>query len=193
MGLFDFATDLFGDLFSNTVADLSGGFLAGVSNNLTTGLPVSYPVYQPEYPVFSEPIPTAAGSVPMAARAAAAGIAAWSVRYPALWQAIQQLRARGSRATIQQLWTMTKKWGPTAMTGVIGAAAVSDLISYRMTHKARRMNPANTKALRRSMRRLKSFDRLASRVSMQLSRAGGSRRRKTSARCSSCKRSPCAC
>jgi hypothetical protein len=109
-------------------------------------------------------------SVPMAARAVAAGLPAWSARFPALWQALQKLRAQGTKATIEQLYGLLRKWGPASLSTVIGAAAVADLVSYRMRHKPRRMNPANTKALRRSLRRLKSFDRLSTRVSQQLAR-----------------------
>ena len=123
-------------------------------------------------------VPVAAGSVPMAARAAAAGIAAWSVRYPALWQALQKLRAQGTKVTIERLWTQLRQFGPQTLSAVIGAAAVADLIAYRTTHKRRRMNVANTRALRRSVRRLRGFERLSNRVSAQLASSCRTRKRK---------------
>lgn len=181
MGLFDFVDSVF-DPTSGFAGDLiegvAGSILGGFSNNQPSAL---MPTYQPvSYGGFGAPAavyPTAA-SVPMAARAIAAGMPAWSARFPSLWQALQKLRASGSRATIEQLYSMLRRWGPTALSTVIGAAAVADLVSYRMQHKRRRMNPANPKALRRSMRRLKSFDTMASRVKMQLATSCHTRRRK---------------
>lgn len=183
MGLFDAIADIFtggesDSIFGSVVGAFAEPFLGGFSQ--PRAQQVSYmPTYSmmPSYP---EPqvYPTAAGSVPaIAARAVAAGLPAWSARYPSLWQALQRLRAGGGAASVKNLQAMLSKWGPAAMTGLIGAQAVSDLVSYRMTHKSRRMNPANTKALRRSLRRLKSFDRLSGRVAMQLSRSCKPRRR----------------
>lgn len=163
--LFDLGSSFFGDTGGSILSDVVGGF----ASNLNLGVPTSYPIYQPTPPPVPAPsYPTAAGQVPMAARAAAAGIAAWSVRYPSLWQALQKLRAQGSRVTIERLWGQLRQWGPATLSTVIGAAAVADLIAYRTTHKRRRMNVANTRALRRSVRRLKGFDRLSHRVSATL-------------------------
>lgn len=145
--------------------EFAGDIVGGFSQNFTQ--PVSRPMQN--YPV--QATPTAAGGVPMAARAVAAGLPAWSARFPSLWQALQRLRASGNKASLEQLYSMLRKWGPTSLSTIIGAAAVADLVSYRMSHKRRRMNPANTRALRRSLRRLKSFDRLSTRVSMQLSKS----------------------
>lgn len=66
------------------------------------------------------------------------------------------------------------------------------LMAANARKKKRRINPANTKALRRSMRRLHSFDKLASRVSAQLSHVGH-RRRASTRRCGKCRRNPCSC
>lgn len=173
MGFLDGVGELFADVGTSVFSgggDFSWGEFAGdVVGGFTSSLaqPVSRPMQMPT----GQAYPTAAGSVPMAARAVAAGLPAWSARFPALWQALQRLRAQGTKASLEQLYQMLRKWGPTSLSTVIGAAAVADLVSYRMSHKRRRMNPANTRALRRSLRRLKSFDRLASRVSTQLSRS----------------------
>lgn len=167
MGLFDgLLGDFAGDFIGNFVDEFGMGGLSGQF--------LPQPVSQPFYGGGVQAIPVAApaGQVAtMAARALAAGLPAWSARFPALWQAVQKLRAQGSKVSLEQLKNMLRKWGPTALTGVIGAQAVADLVTYQMTHKRRRMNPANTKALRRSLRRLRSFDRLSSRVHVQLSRS----------------------
>ena len=133
-------------------------------------------------------------SVPMVARAAAAGIARWSAQFPNLWQAIQKLRASGQSVTVEKLYAALKKFGPVAMAGVIGAQAVSELIMYRTTHKRRRMNVANTRALRKSIRRLRGFEKLSHRVTAQLaSVASRGRHRRSSGRCGTCRKSPCRC
>lgn len=184
MGFLDGLGDIFGDLGTAYVTggmeggDFSwGGFAGDVLGGFTSSFvqPVGRPVAT--LPAVQS-YPVAAGTVPMAARAVAAGLPSWSARFPALWQALQRLRAQGTKASVEQLYSMLRKWGPASLSTIIGASAVADLVSYRMTHKRRRMNPANTRALRRSLRRLKSFDRLAGRVSMQLSRSC-SRKRST--------------
>lgn len=173
MGFLDGIGDIVADVgtsFFSGGGDFSWGEFAGdIVGGFTQNL--SQPVSRP---ISSQPpiaYPTAAGGVPMAARAVAAGLPAWSARFPSLWQALQRLRASGNKASLEQLYSMLRKWGPTSLSTIIGAAAVADLVSYRMSHKRRRMNPANTRALRRSLRRLKSFDRLSTRVSMQLSKS----------------------
>ncbi len=124
------------------------------------------------------PAPTASfPGVPMnsggAVQVAAAGPIARSVvtggamvsrgffsKFPALATAMQQLRARGMSVKRSQLWSMLKRFGPEALVGggLLTAAAVSELMVAGPGH--RRMNPANVKALRRSLRRLNSFHRL---------------------------------
>lgn len=173
MGFLDGVGELFADVGTSVFSgggdfswgefagDVVGGFSSSFAQPVSRQLPMQQAPQA--YPVMA--------TVPMAARAVAAGLPAWSARFPALWQALQKMRANGTKATLEQLYQMLRKWGPASLSTVIGAAAVADLVSYRMSHKRRRMNPANTRALRRSLRRLKSFDRLASRVSTQLSRS----------------------
>lgn len=173
MGLFDIATDIFTGDWGGLVGDVfgTGDFGASSATSLVSYQPpVSY-ASQPAYPA----VQTGA-SIPLAARAAAAGIAAWSVRFPSLWQALQKFRAQNIPMTIEKLYSAMRRFGPQVLTTMIGAAAVADLIAYKATHKSRRMNVANTKALRRGLRRLKGFDRLSSRVSIQL--ASSCRRKK---------------
>lgn len=92
---------------------------------------------------------------------------------------------------------MSKYLAPTAVATALGIelSELAKLITVASTKKRRHINPANTKALRRSLRRLESFDRLACRVSTQLSAVrGGSRRQAPRrGRCRTCKRRPCAC
>lgn len=174
MGLFDSFTDIFS-------SDSNGGFLStlldagssalGGSNDGGQFLPISYGGYNvPQMPSYPIGQPTMA-SVPMVARAAASGIARWSAQFPSLWQAVQRFRGNGVPMTVEKLYSALKRFGPSAMTGIIGAAALNDLITYKATHKRRRMNVANTKALRKSLRRLQGFENLSHKVSAQLSRA----------------------
>lgn len=183
MGLFD---DISG-VFSNAITDVlgpSGSFLGG-SNQSSSGssfLPVTY---QPEYPV-AQPVMAAAPMIATGARALMA-------RFPSLWAALTALSQRfGTRITVDRLWSMFKQFGP-GIAALIGVEALQELMVYHSTHKRRRMNVANTRALRRSLRRLKGFDRLSHRVSAQLSRAGGRRTRRSSARCGVCRKNPCSC
>jgi len=124
------------------------------------------PGYQsPQYPM--TPVYPQATPVKSASKGKGLTIPAWSWDFPTLWQFIQRNGlATGAVATLLGL---LRKWGPTAMTALWGAGVVADLIGYQTKHKRRRMNPANSKALRRSLRRLHSFERLSTRVSQQLS------------------------
>jgi hypothetical protein len=122
------------------------------------------------------------------------GVARWAMQFPNLWQALQRIRGNYRVAiSVDKLWGMVKSMGPGVIVGLIGQAALQELFVYHSTHKRRRMNVANTRALRRSVRRLKGFDRLSHRVSSQLARVGGTRRRSASRKCGVCRRSPCSC
>lgn len=200
MGLFDAVSGLFDSSASTDVSDLAnsglaGDLLGGLSSlsSLDPGTPANLNGGGFSMNATPYPMPVAA-SVPMVARAASAGIARWSVQFPSLWQALQRYRGAGIAMTIGKLWSMFKKVGPTVLASYIGAQAVADLVTYKATHKNRRMNVANTRALGRSLRRLKGFDRLAHRVSAQLARASHGRRRSSSrGRCMTCRKSPCSC
>lgn len=195
MGLSDLFSGIFDTGTASDVSDIlstassidsalggSGVFDFGGS---ASPLPVSYQQPAMAYPAMA--------SAPLVARAAAAGIARWSAQFPSLWQALQRYRASGVAMSVPKLWRMFKQVGPNVLAGYIGAAAVADLVTYKATHKSRRMNVANTSALRRSLRRLKGFENLSHRVSAQLGRVASKGRRRSSSRCMSCKKSPCAC
>lgn len=94
-------------------------------------------------------------------------------KFPNLATAIQGYRNMGKNVTRAKLWSLVRRFGPELIIsgGILTAAAVSELMIAGPGH--RRMNPANVKALRRSMRRLESFHHLCQRVD----RLRGSRRR----------------
>lgn len=193
MGLFDSISDVFSSAVSDIFgggASSSGSYLGGLDTGLSSIYSVGNFPTVPEYPtVPAYPQPTMS-TVPMIGGM----MRHWAMRFPALWTAVQSLSQRyGTKVTVERLWAMLRSSGPQFLVGLIGAAALNELFIYHATHKRRRMNVANTKALRRSVRRLKGFDRLSHRVSAQLSRVGGSRRRASSRRCSTCRKSPCAC
>jgi len=179
MGLFDDITSTF-DTAVSGISGLFGGsagsdatsvggldFLGNIGNSF---LPVNYsggqaqPVTPQYHPVMAS-VPQIAGGVVAMGRNLA--------RFPQLWAALQALTQQfGKRFTPELLWRMVKTNGPGIVIGLIGAGAMNELAIWKSTHKGRRMNVANTKALRRSLRRLKGFDRLAHRVSAQLHRGG---------------------
>lgn len=194
MGLFDSITSVFdsADSSLSSIFGADAGFVSGL-----TGLVDQFPSGGSSFPVaqqvsYPQAMPVMS-SVPMVAQAAAAGIARWAVSFPSLWQAIQKYRAARIPMTVAKLWSMFKKVGPQVLAGYIGAAAVADLVTYKATHKSRRMNVANTRALGRSLRRLKGFEKLSHRVSAQLGRAASRGRSRSRGRCSTCRKSPCSC
>jgi len=118
-----------------------------------------------------------------------------SMRFPALAAALVSLRARGIRASAESLWALMRRYGPQLLTGLIGAAAVADLLLWRTTKKRRRMNVLNAKALRRSTRRLLGFERRAAQVTMALGGICRTRPRRSKRRgvCVVCHANPCRC
>lgn len=168
MGIFDLATDIFSGDWSGLGSDLMAGFLSpGPATSSATSLMPTYSFGEQSQ---SPQVIQVANPSNLPARARAAGLPGWAGRFPSLWQYLQT-HMLGSGA-VGGLLSALSKWGPTAMSTIVGAAVVSDLIQYKVARKRRRMNPANTRALRRSLRRLKSFDRLAHRVQSQLHRGG---------------------
>jgi len=81
-------------------------------------------------------------------------------KWPNLAVAIQKMRNAGQNVSRSKLYSMLKRFGPDFLVtaGILTAAGVSELALAGPGH--RRMNPANSKALRRAQRRLKSFHRL---------------------------------
>lgn len=85
-------------------------------------------------------------------------------KFPNLATAIQGYRNMGKHVTRAKLHSLVRRFGPELVIsgGILTAAAVNELMIAGPGH--RRMNPANVKALRRSVRRLESFHKLCVRV-----------------------------
>lgn len=164
MGLFD-------GLFGDAVGEFAGDFVERFAGDFLGGLSAPQQVagFLPT-PGFSLPsapqaVPVMAAAPPLAARAVAAGLPAWSARFPALWQALQRIRASARvHVSVEQLRSLLRRYGPSFLAGMLGEAAVRELVTMDMTRKRRRINPANARALRRAVRRVESFDRLSARV-----------------------------
>lgn len=198
MGLFDSIDSLFGSAVSDISSIFGGGLATSGSylGGLDTGVqpfPMSYmPTYGFEQPSAPPAVMTAA-AMPPAVMTMARGLQA----FPALALALAKFRAMRIPMTVEKMWSMVRRFGPQAISafggGIITADVISQLMTYKATHKRRRMNVANTKALRRGLRRLKGFERLSHRVSAQLGRAARSGRSARRGRCMTCRKSPCMC
>lgn len=136
----------------------------------------------------------AAGVMPMIA-----GVGrSLATRFPQLAFAIQAWRAKGVALTVEKLWGMLRRFGPQMLIagGILTAGAITELIMHHFSHKRRRMNVLNAKALRRSTRRLLGFERRACKVQDALRSVTArsySRHRTKARRCFKCHRSPCVC
>lgn len=135
-------------------------------------------------PISSVPAPRA-----MTPMASAAVGRSFFQKFPNLANAIQQLRNRGMHVKRSQLWSLLKRFGPELLVtgGLLTAAAVSELMIAGPGRRT--MNPANSKALKRAARRIKSFHRLCQTTDLIKSkrRSGGF------TRCGTCRKSPCRC
>lgn len=157
-------TYMFEDLFEN----VSGFFDTGSwdvdwSSVLDVGTDFATNYLQPQGGMTqlaaSGPAMRAAGGA-VAVRSAATVGRSFFNRFPALAVAIQKMRNAGQNVTRAKLYSMLKRFGPEFMIsgGLLTAAAVNELLLAGPGH--RRMNPANSKALRRSIRRITSFHKL---------------------------------
>ena len=189
MGLFDSVFSTFDSAVSGLFGT-SGSYL-GDSSQSGSPFPVEYVTQQPQQMATYQNAMAMAPQIGTGALAIGRSLA---TRFPQLWAGLMALGQQfGKRFTPEMMLGMLRKYGPNMVVGLIGAAALNELIVWSSTHKRRRMNVANTRALRRSVRRLKGFDRLSHRVSAQLSRVGGHRRRSVGRRCGTCRKSPCSC
>jgi hypothetical protein len=137
------------------------------------------------------PVQAAGGGLPAIMGGVGSKLAA---RFPLLYGAIQVWRSKGVRMTTESLWNLAKRFGPQMLVtaGILSVGALSELLMHHATRKRRRMNPLNPKALRRSTRRLISFQNKACKVQAVLGGMGGARRRRR-AHCFKCRRNPCVC
>jgi len=163
MGFFDslgdFSFDAITDFGSSLVDEVDWGSVGSFAlDTYQTFLPAGNQV---------QAIPVAA-SAKNAMSAAAGAIAkvgptvgrSFFNKWPNLATAIQKMKNAGHNVSRSKLYSMLKRFGPEFLVtaGIMSAAAVSELILAGPGH--RRMNPANSKALRRATRRIKSFHRL---------------------------------
>jgi hypothetical protein len=159
-----------------------------VSAAVPTYGPAPRPVAAPTYAVQTlSTMPTIVGSMSLVRQITA----------PILFKMYQTL---GKKYSLAGAIGLIKKLGkffssPEAIALYIGISVseMASLITSNAGRTRRRMNPANTRALRRSLRRLKSFDRLSSRVSAQLRGRSTRRGYSKARRCGTCRSNPCSC
>lgn len=207
-GVINMGIDL-GGIFGG-VANIAGGLSSGnylgalqgaaqVASTFTQAASPTYaqmvsaPIYSPPAvmaaPMVAQPVMSASPVI-----AAAAGAIA-RVTAPILTKIAVKLGLR-SRPSLTRAMTMIRKGAklltsPEALSAALGitVAELATLITASNSRKRRSMNPANSKALRRAARRIKSFHRLCTHTDVLRSRG----RRSTGSRCGSCKKSPCRC
>lgn len=166
MGLFDDFSFDFGSVVDFTGDMLDKFTVSDLTDLASTGFQ-AYNALQPTgggqaIPVMSK-VPAVVGAVGGAvARTGGVVGRGFFNKWPNLATAIQKMRNAGQNVSRSKLYSMLKRFGPEFLVtaGIMSAAAVSELALAGPGH--RRMNPANSKALRRAQRRLKSFHRLCS-------------------------------
>lgn len=167
MGLFDWfsesgSSSLLGDGLGSGLVDAVLGADDYIDNEYIAPTPVSYA--QPVRAINS-PTGLAGGTslMPMVSR----GLS----RFPKLLGALTSWRARGVSLTVPKLSAMLRKFGPSFLVtaGILAADAVTELLMYNASHKRRRMNSLNPRALSRATRRLCSFEHRAAKVHRTLS------------------------
>ena len=146
-------------------------------------------IYQPPQIIQAQP----AMSVFPAGAAAMTRLAAITAPILAKIAVKLGLRARPSLNRAMDLVRKAAKilTSPEATAAALGitVAELAQLITAHGARRRRRMNPANSKALRRASRRIKSFHKLCTHTDVLKGRG----RRSSPSRCVSCKKSPCRC
>lgn len=134
---------------------------------LNTGVGIAQQAFAPQ--PSAAPMPSGGGVAAIPAMASVPAIAGrvgavvgrnFFSRFPNLATSIQGLRNAGQNVTRAKLYGVMKRFGPEFLVsgGLLTAAAVNELAVAGPGR--RRMNPANSKALRRAARRIESFHRL---------------------------------
>lgn len=170
------------------------GQAASFSSNFfqPTSAPVQVSYAQPQFPSYPSPSsqPVAQPVVFAAAASAVARLTA-----PILAKIAVKLGLR-ARPSLQRAIDIVRKAGklltsPEAVAVALGitTAELGSLIVASQARKRRRMNPANSKALRRAARRIRSFHRLCTHTDVLKSKGRGRGR----ASCGTCRKSPCRC
>lgn len=155
------------------------------SNILNIGGNIATKFLQPSAMPMPAAVPTVAGgsfvpamaSVPaIAGRVGAVVGRGFFSRFPNLATSIQTLRNGGMNVTRSKLYGVMKRFGPEFLVsgGLLTAAAVNELAVAGPGR--RRMNPSNSRALRRAARRIESFHRLCRHTDILASRGRRSKK-----------------
>lgn len=207
MGLFDSIAGLFDPTGGSGDSGLLGAATSFLSDASASGVvPVNYfPTYAFDPNVYStggenavaQPVMASVPAGVGAVTSAAAGIA--RVVQMIGFKMAQKLGLKGI-PSLKRMMSMVRQLAKTGLAPAAVAAALgigvdelATLITAQARKKRRRMNVANTHALRRSLRRLKGFEHLSHKVSAQLGRAARSGRSYRRGRCTTCRKNPCSC
>jgi len=157
-------------------------------------MPMYSPIYSPPPVIQQMPQAQPVMSVFPAGAAAVTRLAAITAPILAKIAVKLGMRARPSLTRAMDLIRKSAKilTSPEAVAAALGIsiAELAQLITASNARKRRRMNPANSKALRRAARRIKSFHRLCTHTDVL---KGRGRSRSRAVACGSCKKSPCRC
>lgn len=169
-----------------TVSNIFGGGQNPVFDTLSGVAGLTAAAIRPPTPL-PAPVPRVPVPVP---RAGVPGGRSLFNRFPNLAAGLNALKLAGKNVTRSQLYSMLKRFGPDFLitAGILSAAAVAELMMAGPGR--RRMNPANSKALRRAARRIKSFHRLCQHTDLIKTRRSAPR---GFSRCGTCRKSPCRC
>lgn len=181
--------------YGNVSGILGGGLqIAGAA--LTQ--PSAQPMYGPSSPYAVQTLAPSSQVIRSAAPAVVGGVGMALVSKEAVQVLLGKIAAALGRKgiTLARAVEIARKLGkfftsPEAIATYlgIGVGELALLITAHSAKKRRRMNPANSKALARAARRIKSFHRLCSHTDLIKTR----RRSYGGARCTSCRKSPCRC
>lgn len=208
MGIFDSVSSV----FDTAVSDISNLFDSSVGNSYVGGfsvpgaaVPVTYgPAYSFGAPQAGPPgtgMITFAQPGNMPTLIASKSITLQAAGIPPILFKIAEALGLTHLPTVPYVVALFKKLAKyltpalIATTLGIGLDELARVLTYSQRRKRRRMNVANTKALRRSVRRLRGFDRLSQRVHHQLHLGSHRRRvgRAVATVCGTCRKSPCRC
>jgi hypothetical protein len=197
-GIFGGLSNVVGGFSSgNYLGALQGGLQIAGSAFAPSPQPMSYgPVYSPPPQIYQQPQIIQAQPVMGVFPAGAAAMTRLAaITAPILAKIAVKLGLR-SRPSLNRAMDLIRKsakilTSPEAVAAALGVtvAELAQLITAHGARKRRRMNPANSKALRRASRRIKSFHKLCTHTDVLKGRG----RRSSPGRCVSCKKSPCRC
>lgn len=208
-GVINMGLDL-GGIFGGAANALSGFASGNYLGALQGGLQIASSAFAPSAvapmpmygPVYSPPpaLPQHQPQVQQTAAVFPAGAAALTrlgaITAPILAKMAVKLglRARPSLNRAMEIVRKTAKLltSPEATAAALGVtvAELAQLITAHGARRHRRMNPANSKALRRAARRIKSFHKLCTHTDVL---RGRGRKSSRGASCGTCKKSPCRC